>query len=218
MIPCLTGRGIFISEITKTMINTQTLQFTDQLTKIQEKALLVLLVIPLAVSIINATYLVRPAQAFETANPIEERLIDLTNAERGRIGLRALTFNSKLSIAAEQKATDMLAKGYFDHQSPDGRAPWDFIESTGYIYLKAGENLAIDFPELSEVVPAWMASPTHKANIVKPDYEEIGIAHVQGNFNGRQTTVIVQMFGTKPVTTEKVLKALAESISSPLPF
>ncbi len=200
------------------MNNTQSLQFTDQLAKIQEKAILGLLIVPLAVAAINMTVLVRSTLAVETPNKVEEHLIELTNAERGREGLKALTFNPRLSIAAEKKGADMLAKGYFAHQSPDGRAPWDFIEDAGYVYLKAGENLAIDFAKPEDAVPAWMASPSHKANIMKADYEEIGIAEITGSYKGRETTVIVQMFGTKPVTTEKVIKAVAESIASPLPF
>jgi hypothetical protein len=60
----------------------------------------------------------------------------------------------------------------------------------------AGENLGIGFLDSSEVYQAWLDSPTHKANIVSPYYQEIGIAVVEGDFNGSRATIVVQLFGS----------------------
>lgn len=124
-----------------------------------------------------------------------QQIVDLSNQERQNIGLHELRQNPLLDQAAEDKAADMFAKQYWAHVSADGKQPWDFISDAGYSYTVAGENLARDFQHADQVVEAWMASPTHKANILHEKYTEIGIAVVEGNLEGIETTLVVQMFG-----------------------
>jgi hypothetical protein len=124
-----------------------------------------------------------------------EQLLASTNAKRQQLGLSTLTLNSKLSAAAAGKAADMFQKNYWAHNSPAGTTPWDFINGAGYRYTVAGENLAKNFADSSGVVEAWMASPTHRDNIVKSSYKEVGFAVVNGTLNGEETTLVVQMFG-----------------------
>lgn len=128
-----------------------------------------------------------------------EQLFADTNAQRATVGLPALTLNSELSAAAAAKASDMFAKNYWAHNSPAGATPWDFIIGAGYHYTVAGENLAKNFSDSQSVVSAWMASPTHRANMVKPGYKEVGFAVVNGTLNGEETTLVVQMFGAQSV-------------------
>jgi hypothetical protein len=123
-------------------------------------------------------------------------VIALTNTERAQNNAGALAENPLLTQAAQAKAEDMAAKGYFAHVGPDGTEPWVWIRSAGYTYQYAGENLAVKFTDSREVVSAWMASPTHRANIVKPQYTEIGIGIAEGSFRGEPATFIVQYFGT----------------------
>ena len=104
-----------------------------------------------------------------------ENIISLTNESRLAYGLAALSENQQLKAAAQAKAEDMLAKGYFAHNTPDGKTPWDFIVSAGYTYLQAGENLAVNFLDAEDVEAAWMNSPGHKANILNKHFQEIGI-------------------------------------------
>lgn len=125
-----------------------------------------------------------------------EQLLTETNAKRTATGVPALTLNQSLSAAAAKKAEDMFAKGYWAHQSPDGKSPWDFIVNAGYKYIVAGENLAKNFSTSRAVVDAWMASSTHKDNIIKPQYRDVGFAVVNGVLNGEETTLVVQMFGS----------------------
>jgi hypothetical protein len=127
-------------------------------------------------------------------------LLSETNKQRQNNGIAALNYNPVLANAAEQKANDMFADDYWAHVAPDGKTPWDFIVGAGYSYSYAGENLAKDFSKSSSVVNAWMNSPTHKDNIVNPNYTEIGFAVVNGNLNGEETTLVVQMFG-KPANS-----------------
>lgn len=148
--------------------------------------------------VVNVTIYLQPAKAYQSPSVDEQYLLNLINQERTSRGLSALTYNNQLHEAAQAKAEDMLKNGYFEHISPSGKTPWIFIKTAGYDYLKAGENLAIDFTSVKGPVEGWMNSPTHRANILKADYEETGIAEVKGTYQGRETTIVVEEFGTKP--------------------
>lgn len=130
------------------------------------------------------------------ANISPEKVIELTNQERTKKGLAPLKNNSLLNEAAQQKGGDMFALDYWAHNSPTGRTPWTFFKESGYVYVFAGENLARDFNDSEAVIRAWMDSPTHRDNILNNQYQEIGLAVVNGNLQGVETTLIVQLFGT----------------------
>ena len=108
----------------------------------------------------------------------------------------ALIENDALDAAAQAKAEDMAAKGYFSHVGPGGEEPWEWLERAGYEYAYAGENLAVRFEDSKDVVDAWMASPAHRANIVKPQYREIGVGIAEGTYKGGPATFVVQYFGS----------------------
>lgn len=124
-----------------------------------------------------------------------EQLFSAINAKRAEAGLGALVLDQRLSRAAALKAQDMFVNNYWAHNSPAGKTPWEFITTAGYRYRVAGENLAKNFSVSSTVVDAWMASPTHKENIMRGDYKDIGFAVVNGVLGGEETTLVVQMFG-----------------------
>jgi hypothetical protein len=138
-----------------------------------------------------------------------DRLVDLTNQKRSEAGLPKLKYNVRLSQAAAGKATDMFDKNYWAHVGPDGETPWDFIHAAGYTYTVAGENLAKNFGDSTGVVEAWMNSPTHRENILRTQYEDVGFAVVNGRLNGEETTLVVQMFGK--VQTAAATSAISES-------
>lgn len=140
-----------------------------------------------------------------------EKLYQLTNKERDSQGLSSLVYNQKLADAARLKAEDMFSKNYWAHYSPNGDTPWDFILESGYKYEYAGENLAKNFLFSSGVVDAWMKSPTHRENILRKDYTEVGFAVVNGILNGEQTTLVVQMFG-KPMGAGEVFEKVKTTV------
>jgi hypothetical protein len=125
-----------------------------------------------------------------------EELIRISNVQRTKNGLLPLVFNPALAAAASAKGQDMFANNYWAHVSPTGVDPWAWLKNSGYDYLYAGENLAKDFVESSAVVNAWMASPSHRDNILNPKFKDIGIAVLDGNLNGYNTTLVVQMLAT----------------------
>jgi hypothetical protein len=128
-----------------------------------------------------------------------ERLLELTNEQRREHGLVSLELNPSLNEAARQKATAMFISDCWSHNC-NGKTPWWFFKNVGYQYLYAGENLARDFGESDSVVEAWMESPTHKDNILGSHYREIGFAVVDGILNGEETTLVVQLFGSREGT------------------
>lgn len=123
-------------------------------------------------------------------------LISLTNEERGLQGIAKLSSNTLLTKAAEAKAEDMVARGYFSHIGPEGEEPWVWLDRAGYKYSYAGENLAVNFNESADVASAWKRSPTHWQNIMNGDFKEIGIGVAQGIHKGKEATFVVQFFGT----------------------
>jgi len=127
---------------------------------------------------------------------VPAEIISLTNDQRKLNSDNALTEDTLLDQAAQAKAQDMAAKDYFSHVGPDGKTPWQWISEVGYQYQYAGENLAVRFVDSEDVVQAWMASPTHRANIVKPVYTEIGVGVALGTYQGQPATYVVQYFGT----------------------
>jgi hypothetical protein len=124
-----------------------------------------------------------------------EKMIDLTNQSRKEAGLKTLNVSSKLNLAAEKKADDMLDKQYFEHVSPDGITPWYWFGLVGYDYIYAAENLAIDFSTAEGAHSALMKSAGHRENILGASYKDIGIAIVTGTFNNKESTIIVEEFG-----------------------
>ena len=147
--------------------------------------------------ILNFIPAIRPSILGFAANISPSEVIRLTNEKRAAAGLSALEENSVLSQAAQAKGNDMLAKGYWAHMAPDGTSPWKFFTDFGYKYRYAGENLARDFSNPSSAIEAWMASPTHRDNVLSSKYKEVGVAVVEGSLAGVDTTIVVQFFGTK---------------------
>lgn len=144
-----------------------------------------------------------------------DRVFTLVNAERAKAGLTLLTPSPQLASAATQKGSDMFAKNYWAHISPVGATPWVFITSSGYQYLYAGENLAKSFNTAEEVVTAWMNSPTHRANILKPEYKEMGIAVLNGKLQGEETTLVVQEFGARTGSPATAIAAVPQPTVTP---
>ncbi len=139
-------------------------------------------------------------------------LTSLTNQDRALNGVNPLKENDLLDKAATMKARDMATRGYFSHTTPDGKTPWYWLEQAGYKYSYAGENLAVNFFESKDVAEAWMNSPTHRANIVKKEFTEVGIGVASGMYEGKNTVFVVQFFGTPvaPIQEKNSPKVIAK--------
>lgn len=119
-------------------------------------------------------------------------VVDLTNRERARAGLRPLAVDPALSTAAQAYSTDMAARAFYSHTSPEGSQPWDRAAAAGSRMRMIGENIACGQRSPAEVVEGWMNSPGHRANILKRDFTHIGIGFAGG---GPAGTYWTQLFG-----------------------
>jgi hypothetical protein len=102
----------------------------------------------------------------------------------------------------------MASKSYFAHTSPEGLTPWHWLDLVGYDYEYAGENLAINFTDSQDVTSAWMNSPTHRANIAKAQYSEVGTGIATGTYQGYETIFVAQVYA-KPAA-----KAAAQTVQT----
>ncbi len=125
-------------------------------------------------------------------------ILDQINYQRELRGVTPLREDSRLNTAALNKSTNMIEDDYFEHYA-NGLSPWDFMREQKYDYLYAGENLAMDFKTSEGMVRAWMSSPAHRRNILNPDFEDIGIGVVKGEYSDskgdRETIMVTNMFG-----------------------
>ncbi|MBD1383308.1 CAP domain-containing protein [Metabacillus arenae] len=122
-------------------------------------------------------------QTNKSVSEFEQKVVDLTNAERQKQGLKPLQLDTKLSDVAREKSNDMKAKNYFDHNSPTYGSPFDMMKQFGIDYRTAGENIAMGQQSPEEVVNAWMNSEGHRKNIMNSEFTHIGVGHVaEGNY------------------------------------
>ena len=150
-------------------------------------------------------------------------LLAATNDRRADEGLPSLRKSERLSQAAMLKANDIIQNQYWDHTSPSGVEPWQWIQKTNYTYSEAGENLARDFSTADGTVAGWMASEKHRENMLKPSYSDVGFAVTTGELNGKPTTIVVALYA-KPAANNinlntgpyTVSAAPVESDNSPI--
>lgn len=115
-------------------------------------------------------------------NQFEQQVVELTNQERTKRGLKAFKINNELSKVAREKSRDMAVNGYFSHNSPTYGSPFDMMKKYGITYRTAGENIAKGQRTPQRVVQAWMNSEGHRKNILNPNFTEIGVGYIeQGN-------------------------------------
>ena len=133
------------------------------------------------------------ATGVTTSSPTADAVVRATNIERGRHGLAALTVDVRLGAAAQLHSADMVRRGFFSHQNPDGEQVSDRASAVGYSYRKIAENIAAGQRDASEVVAGWMASPGHRRNILDGELTQIGVGHALGGSYGVLWT---QVFGT----------------------
>jgi hypothetical protein len=121
--------------------------------------------------------------AAEPGQPIaavELDVVERVNAERSAVGLARLGVNYSLMDAAWSHSSHMRAIGRICHSGCGDGDPGSRISATGYQWSWYGENVAAGFGSASAVVEAWMASPGHRANILKPEFTDIGVAVIDG--------------------------------------
>lgn len=115
---------------------------------------------------------------------LEKLVLELTNEERRKKGIDPLVWNEQLAETARAHSRDMVERGFFSHDNPDGKSPFDRMQSAGIKYRSAAENIAAGqaTPELA--VKEWMNSEGHRRNILNPQLEELGVGIARGGKYG----------------------------------
>ena len=125
------------------------------------------------------------APAAGSMSAMEQQVVDLTNAARAQNGLPPLQVSSSLVVAAQVHSGDMARLNVLDHTLPGVAQPT--LESraaaVGYKYSWLGENIAFNYPDAPSVVAGWMNSPGHRANILNPNFTEIGVSVAWNSLN-----------------------------------
>ncbi|MEM9275359.1 MAG: CAP domain-containing protein [Cyanobacteria bacterium P01_F01_bin.143] len=105
-------------------------------------------------------------------------VLALVNEERSNAGLNPLEFDAQLETAAKNHSESMAFNDFFGHQDPiDRSSASDRIDEVGYDWSTFGENVAAGYSNPETVMNAWMNSSGHRANILNPDFTEIGIGY-----------------------------------------
>ncbi|GAC1387164.1 MAG: hypothetical protein NVS4B8_29390 [Herpetosiphon sp.] len=110
-----------------------------------------------------------------TASSPLQQVVALANIERRRAGLAPLHISYRLTIIAQQYSQVEARAATMSHTGPDGSDPGERLDRSGYDWGTFGENLAGGFATSNAVMVAWMQSPHHRANILNPAVEEIGV-------------------------------------------
>jgi uncharacterized protein YkwD len=141
---------------------------------------------PRAAAVATATPVPPPAVSAPPPAPaaglasLEQQLFDGQNAERARAGLAPLRLDSALQGVARRRANDMATRGYFSHTSPTGETAFSLIDAAGIYAPYAAENIAFNnyanSQSATSALQAFMASSSHRANILNGRYTRVGVA------------------------------------------
>ncbi|OGH05935.1 MAG: hypothetical protein A2171_02695 [Candidatus Levybacteria bacterium RBG_13_35_9] len=114
----------------------------------------------------------------------EQQMLTLLNKEREKIGLNKLSFSQSLIIVGRNHCKDMLEKGYFSHNTPEGLTPFDRMTEANIAFKYAGENLALA-PNSSLAMKGLIESDSHRANILSKDFGKVGVGVIDGGIYGQ---------------------------------
>ena len=116
-----------------------------------------------------------------------ESVLAQMNFYRGLHGLAPLRIEPRLAEAAQDRMRHMEDQLYWAHESPSGASPFMWLTLRSYSYSSAAENLASGFETAEILVGSWMESRGHRRNILGADFEDAGIAIIEGSVTRRAT-------------------------------
>ena len=128
------------------------------------------------------------SQAAGMSSP-ESSLLRQINVVRARHGLGPLKFDGHLELAARAHSREMITDGVFEHGAFANRMVRFRVHGS-----IAGENLAWGtgaYASARGVVAAWLASPEHRANLLRPSYHRVGVASIAARFLGHRGARVI---------------------------
>jgi uncharacterized protein YkwD len=140
---------------------------------------------------------------------LELKLLERVNAARLSLGLARLRLSPELLMAAQHHADDMARNGFCGHDSADGTSFWNRVRrfyrpGSGWRSWSAAENVTCHPRRLTAAAALgrWLASPSHRANLLAPKWRDVGLAAVwaraaPGRFGGRDVFLVTANFGSR---------------------
>jgi len=125
----------------------------------------------------------------------QRQMLTAVNALRTEAGAGPLRLCAPLTAAAEDYARLMASTDYYGHVGPDGSQPWDRMTAQGYAWRAAAENIAAGYDTAVAVLQGWHDSPHHLANLLDPQYRDVGFGRATSP-GSKYGTYWVQDFGT----------------------
>jgi serralysin len=140
---------------------------------------------------------------------LETYFLQLVNDARAAAGVQPLAFDGELVAAARDHSAWMDATDTISHTGADGSSPEDRITAAGYEATGTGENISsffgtdetgataaatTHFVEMSHEL--LMDSPDHYQNLINPDFQDVGISLIEGDYQGSPAIFVTQDFGT----------------------
>jgi uncharacterized protein YkwD len=141
-------------------------------------------------------YFTRETTGLRDLERVRAEVLARVNEARRKAGVESLRSDPRLDRAAQRHAEDMLARGYFAHESPDDKTVRERAKEAGYNWRTIGENIAEGQFTVDEVMTTWLNSPGHRRNILDPRFAELGVGLALGRANGRYRVLWAQAFGT----------------------
>jgi uncharacterized protein YkwD len=138
------------------------------------------------------TALAWDASTFSSAS--EQQMIRMTNQARASAGLRTLKVDATLTSVARWRSKDMIVRNYFSHTIPGSGNVFHVLDTKGYCYKLAGENIAWNtYPDDVATATAqngFMNSPGHRENILGKTWDVIGVGAYKGPDGKKMWTVL----------------------------
>lgn len=148
---------------------------------------------------------------------VTEALFCLHNEERAANGLPAMRWSTLLAQSAAQHSGDMVARGYFGHDTPEGKTPTDRMRDVGYIVeghrWGAAENVAFGNAESGtarSIFGRWLASSGHRANILADEFVDVGFGIVLGSpgrGNAPESVTYTANFGFRDMADDDTVRS-----------
>ncbi|KAA2212365.1 CAP domain-containing protein [Teichococcus oryzae] len=162
----------------------------------------------------------------ELPTSLESYFLGLINDSRSKAGVKPLSFDGELLYSAGQHSDWMVAKDVFSHTGANGSSAGDRMKAAGYGATAWGENIAyiggsraatLDESDVQQLHTNLMNSSGHRANLLNPNFTEVGIGLTQGDYKGRPAIFVTENFGRPNASEAAEPDSLGAVVPSPVP-
>jgi uncharacterized protein YkwD len=143
----------------------------------------------------RSEFFARETAGLADVRAVRQEMLERVNTVRRGVGLKPLELDPRLTTAAQAHANDMLARSYYNHNSPEGTTPRQRARAAGFAADVVAENIAAGQTSTEDALGAWLHSTDHRRNLLDPRLTHIGIGMALGSYEHRYKVLWVQDFG-----------------------